>query len=176
VSAPPATRPEDDAIAIAFRAGLPFAGLREHAHDDTLDAIVPPTAARAARALPLRADDERVRVAVADPEADLSALEPHVGARRVEIAIAPLGELDALLGPPPPPEPEPEPEPDVPAPIVAEPEPEPEPEPAPEPGAVARATPEAGEPPRRFVFALAEALIVLGVAIVVAVLIVLATS
>jgi hypothetical protein len=40
----------DEAIELAFRAGLPFVGLRDHEHDPELDRVVPPAAARAARA------------------------------------------------------------------------------------------------------------------------------
>ena len=40
-----------EAIARAFEADLPFVGLRDHEHDADLDRIVPPDAARAARAL-----------------------------------------------------------------------------------------------------------------------------
>jgi Type II secretion system (T2SS), protein E, N-terminal domain len=90
-----------DAIALAFRAELPFVGLRGHEHDPELDRIIPPAAARAARALPLAADDDRVRLAVADPSVDLSALSPYLEGRRVELAIAPREELEEILGPPP---------------------------------------------------------------------------
>jgi hypothetical protein len=99
-----------EAIARAFEADLPFIGLRDHEPDPDLDRVVPPGAARSARALPLFADDERVRVAVADPAADLGALSPYLEGRRVELVIAAREELDAVLGPPaaaqpPPPEP-----------------------------------------------------------------------
>jgi hypothetical protein len=117
------TRAADEAIALAFAHGLPYAGLRDERNDD---AIVPADAARAARVVALRADADRVRLAAAGPEPDLSALAGHLGGRRAEIVIAPRTEIDAILGPAAPA-----------APAVAEPapiEPEPEPEPlAPEP-------------------------------------------
>jgi nicotinate-nucleotide--dimethylbenzimidazole phosphoribosyltransferase len=97
----------DEAIALAFRTGLPFVGLRDHEHDPELDLVVPPDVARFARAIPLTAADDHVRLAVADPEPDLAALTPYLGDRRVELAIAPRDELEEVLGPPPPEPPEP---------------------------------------------------------------------
>jgi hypothetical protein len=91
----------DDALALAFRAGLPFVGLRDHEHDPELDRHIPPEAARAVRAVPLAADDDHLLLAVADPETDLSTLTPYLAGREVAIAIAPPDELGALLGPPP---------------------------------------------------------------------------
>ena len=145
----------DDALALAFRTGLPFVGLRDHEHDPAIDDVVPPAAAAAAGVVALATTDDHVRLAVAHPSVDLSALEPYVGDRRVEVAIASRAELEEIVGPPPPvveepvaadeqlieegPEPEvgPEPEAEVmaePA-VVAEPEPEPvavyEPDPVP---------------------------------------------
>ena len=90
----------DDALALAFRAGLPFVGLRDHEHDPALDAVVPPDAAAAVGVVPLAASDEHVRLAVAHPAVDLSALAPYIGDRRVELAIAPRVELEAIVGPP----------------------------------------------------------------------------
>jgi Type II secretion system (T2SS), protein E, N-terminal domain len=92
----------DEALALAFRSGLPFVGLRDHAPDPDLDRIVPPDAACTARALPLAAEADHIRLAVADPDADLSALDPFLTGRQVDLALAPREELDAILGPPPP--------------------------------------------------------------------------
>jgi Type II secretion system (T2SS), protein E, N-terminal domain len=102
-----------DALALAFRTGLPYVGLRDHTHDPDLDRVIPPDAARTTRAIPLAADDDRVRLAVADPDTDLSPLDRYLNGRHVELALAPRDELEAILGPPPPPPPpdeEPEPE------------------------------------------------------------------
>jgi hypothetical protein len=38
----------DDALALAFRAGLPFVGLRDHEHDPELDDVIPREVAAAA--------------------------------------------------------------------------------------------------------------------------------
>jgi hypothetical protein len=92
----------DDALALAFRTGLPFVGLRDREHDPAIDDVVPPAAAAAAGVVALAATDDHVRLAVAHPSVDLSALEPYVGDRRVELAIASRAELEAIVGPPPP--------------------------------------------------------------------------
>ena len=91
----------DEAIDLAFAAGLPFVGLRDHEHDPELDRIIPLDAARFARAIPLVADDDRVRLAVAEPQPDLEALTPYLEGRRVELAIAPREEVETILGPAP---------------------------------------------------------------------------
>jgi hypothetical protein len=166
----------DAAIALAFENGLPYVGLRDHAHDPELDRVIPSDAARFARAVPLSATDDHVRLAVADPEPDLAALQPYLGDRRVELAIAPRDELDEVLGPVPeaPPAPEPaavegteEAEPETEAvgaeaeALAAEPEAEPlaaEPEPAPEPAVVEGSGTEEAKPETEAVGAEAEAL------------------
>jgi hypothetical protein len=91
----------DEALALAFRTGMPYVGLRDHAHDPELDHLIPPDAARTARVIPLTADDDRIRLAVADPQPDLSALGPYLSGRQVHLALAPREELDNILGPPP---------------------------------------------------------------------------
>lgn len=91
----------DDALALAFRTGHSYVGLRDHEPDAELDRVIPPDAARAARVIPLAADADHLRLAVTDPEADLTALDRYLDGRRVDLAIAPADELDAILGPPP---------------------------------------------------------------------------
>ena len=99
----------DDALALAFRSGLPFVGLRDHEPDPDVDRIVPPEAAAAAGVVALTASADHVRFAVAHPSVNLSSLAPYLGNRRVELAIAPRGELEAIVGaaPAPPAEPPP---------------------------------------------------------------------
>jgi Type II secretion system (T2SS), protein E, N-terminal domain len=122
----------DEALALAFRTGLPYVGLRDHEHDPELDHVVPLDAARFARVLPLTAADDHVRLAVADPEPDLAVLTPYLEGRRVELAIAPVDELEEILGPPPD-----EVEVPVAEPEAAEPEPLAPPEPEPPEAAAA---------------------------------------
>ena len=99
----------DDALALAFRSGLPFVGLRDHEPDPDVDRIVPPEAAAAAGVVALTASADHVRFAVAHPSVNLSSLAPYLGNRRVELAIAPRAELEAIVGaaPAPPAEPPP---------------------------------------------------------------------
>jgi hypothetical protein len=99
----------DDALALAFRAGLPFVGLRDHEPDPEVDRIVPPEAAAAAGVVALAASDDHVRFAVAHPDVNLGSLAPYLGNRRVELAIAPSAELEAIVGAAPKPATEPPP-------------------------------------------------------------------
>lgn len=99
----------DDALALAFRAGLPFVGLRDHEPDPEVDRIVPPEAAAAAGVVALAASDDHVRFAVAHPDVNLGSLAPYLGNRRVELAIAPSAELEAIVGAAPKPAAEPPP-------------------------------------------------------------------
>jgi type II secretion system (T2SS) protein E len=138
----------EDTLALAFRTGLPFVGLRDHAHDPDLDRLIPPDAARTARAIPLTADDDRIRLAVADPDTDLSPLDRYLAGRQVDLALAPREEIDTILGPPPPPGEDPaEAATEEPVAVEAE-EPEALAEAAPESGPVTAAEPErlAAEP------------------------------
>jgi nicotinate-nucleotide--dimethylbenzimidazole phosphoribosyltransferase len=99
----------DDALALAFRSGLPFVGLRDHEPDPDVDRIVPPEAAAAAGVVALAASADHVRFAVAHPSVNLSSLAPYLGNRRVELAIAPRTELEAIVGAAPKPAVEPPP-------------------------------------------------------------------
>ena len=90
----------DDALALAFRAGLPYVGLRDHEHDPELDQVIPREAAAAAGVVALAASEDHVRLAVAHPAVNLTALAPYLGDRRVELAIASRAELEAIVGPP----------------------------------------------------------------------------
>ena len=97
----------DDALALAFRSGLPFVGLRDHEPDPEVDRIVPPEAAAAAGVVALTASADHVRFAVAHPSVNLTSLAPYLGNRRVELAIAPRAELEAIVGAAPAPAAEP---------------------------------------------------------------------
>jgi hypothetical protein len=99
----------DDALALAFRAGLPFVGLRDHEPDPEVDRVVPAEAAAAAGVVALAASDDHVRFAVAHPDVNLGSLSPYLGNRRVELAIAPSAELEAIVGAAPKPAAEPPP-------------------------------------------------------------------
>src|SRR5690349_7367184 len=84
---------QDEALALAFEAGLPYAGLRGHVHDAGLDRLVPPEVARRLRVVPLavRGDTLYLASPVADP--DVEALEPTLAGRRVALAIAASDEV-----------------------------------------------------------------------------------
>ena len=92
-----------DPLELAFRTGRPYVGLRGHRHDPALDAVVPPALAARLRVLPLAADGRTVRLASAEADPDLSALEPHLAGRTITLAVADPAELDAILERLPPP-------------------------------------------------------------------------
>ena len=94
-------RPEDEALAIAGRAGLPFVGLRDHRPGPEFDDLLPLEVAREVRVVPLAVEGDVVRVASPVPDPDLDRLRELLRGRRVELAIARRDEVDALLGPPP---------------------------------------------------------------------------
>jgi hypothetical protein len=84
----------DDAVRIAFEAGLPFAGLRDFRPDGRLLGVVPPGWPQAHRAVPIALDGDRLTLAVARPGPDLSGLDPRYS---VDVVISPEGEIaDAL--------------------------------------------------------------------------------
>ena len=91
----------DDALALAFRAGLPFVGpARPRARSRARRRRPARGRGRGRRACRSRPSDDHVRLAVAHPGVDLSALAPYIGERRVELAIASRAELEAIVGPP----------------------------------------------------------------------------
>jgi hypothetical protein len=91
---------ERAALEAAFATGRPFTGLRGFRPDPALDAVVPRRLARRLRAVPLTLEDGVLRVAVADPHADLTPLTARLGGgRRVEVTLAPATEIDEVLGP-----------------------------------------------------------------------------
>jgi hypothetical protein len=94
----------DDAVRIAFEAGLPYAGLRDHRPDGRLLDAVPPGWPQAHRALPLALDGDRLTLAAERPDPDLSDLDP---AYIIDLVISPAGEIaDALARLPAPAAPE----------------------------------------------------------------------
>ncbi|WP_445148390.1 hypothetical protein [Baekduia sp. Peel2402] len=99
----------DDAVGIAFTAGLPFAGLRSFAPDPALLAGFPPGWLATRRLLPLSFVDGTLTLASAAPDPDLSGLD---AALRIKLVISPAAEIARLLAaadapptptPPPPP-------------------------------------------------------------------------
>jgi hypothetical protein len=84
----------DDAVRIAFEAGLPYAGLRDFRPDGRLLDAVPPGWPQAHRAVPIALDGDRLTLAVTRPRPDLSGLDPRYA---VDVVISPEGEIaDAL--------------------------------------------------------------------------------
>jgi hypothetical protein len=85
----------DDAVRIAFEAGLPFTGLRDFRPDERLWGRVAPEWAVRERVVPLVVVGDRLKVAAARPDPDLSALAGAYAG--VDVVIAPAAEIDAAL-------------------------------------------------------------------------------
>jgi Type II secretion system (T2SS), protein E, N-terminal domain len=131
----------DDAVRIAFTAGLPFRGLRGWIPDEGLLAGFPPGWLAARGVLPLAYDEPALTLASATPDPDLTGLDPAV---EIMVVISPAAEIAALLGEGPrakaePARPAAPPAPPAPPPAAAPPPPPPPPPPDP---AALRALPE----------------------------------
>jgi hypothetical protein len=85
----------DDAVRIAFEAGLPYSGLRDFQPDARLWAAVGLDRARRQRLVPLLVIGGRLQVACARPDPDLAELESAFDG--VDVVIAPAAEIDAAL-------------------------------------------------------------------------------
>jgi cellulose synthase/poly-beta-1,6-N-acetylglucosamine synthase-like glycosyltransferase len=120
----------DEAVRIAFEAGLPYAGLRDFRPDADLFTAVAPAWARRERAVPLAVADGRLTLATSRPDVDLSGLDGQYAF--VDLVIAPATEIDAAL-----------------AALPADPAPAPAADPAPAPAADPPPEPAATAPPRR---------------------------
>lgn len=96
----------DEAVRIAFEAGLPYAGLRGlHPHDDLWGAVAHEWARRE-RVVPLAVVGDRLTLAAARPELDLDGI--GVTYAGIDVVIASAQDIDAALAwlpdAPPPPE------------------------------------------------------------------------
>ena len=87
----------DDAVRIAFDAGLPYAGLRDFSPDPRLWRYVPLDEARELRLVPLTRVGRVLHLAAAAPDCDLSALRARSPDLRVQLHIAAEHELRAAL-------------------------------------------------------------------------------
>jgi len=86
----------DEGVRIAFEAGLPFTGLRDFRPDERLWRGVAPDWALRERVVPLVVVGDRLKLAAARPDADLSAIQDAYAG--VDLVIAPADEIDAALG------------------------------------------------------------------------------
>src|SRR4051812_21952119 len=85
----------DEAVRIAFEAGLPFTGLRDFRPDARQWGQVAPDWALRERVVPLVVVGGRLKLAAARPDPDLSALAGAYAG--VDVVIAPAAEIDAAL-------------------------------------------------------------------------------
>jgi glycosyltransferase XagB len=85
----------DEAVRIAFEAGLPFTGLRDFRPDERLWRRVAPEWAARERVVPLLVVGGRLKLASVRADPDLSALAGAYAG--VDVVIAPAAEIDAAL-------------------------------------------------------------------------------
>ncbi|QEC46312.1 glycosyltransferase [Baekduia soli] len=85
----------DEAVRIAFEAGLPYTALRDFRPDERLWGRIAPEWAVRERVVPLLVVGDRLQLAATRPDPDLSAL--HGDWAGVDVVIAPAGEIDAAL-------------------------------------------------------------------------------
>ncbi len=78
-------------------AGLPFTGLRDFAVDPRMWLYVPQRVALAQRVVPMTIIADRLQLAAAAPDPDLTAIRRHFPALGIDIVIAPADEIDRVL-------------------------------------------------------------------------------
>ncbi len=87
----------DDALRIAFEAGLPFTGLRDVTPDDRLWRYVPLGFALEHRVVPMRLEGDVLHLAAASPHLDLAPLAARFPGLELALTIAPEHEIHAAL-------------------------------------------------------------------------------
>ncbi len=78
-------------------AGLPYTGLREFTVDPRMLLYVPYRVAVAQRIVPMTIIANRLQLASAVPDPDLTSLRRHFPGLEIDITIAPAAEIDSVL-------------------------------------------------------------------------------
>jgi hypothetical protein len=85
------------AMAVALEAGLGYTGLRDFEPDPKLFHYLPPTLAAREQTVPVILVGDRLKVASARPDPDLSLVRRRFPYLAVDIVIAPAAEIDRAL-------------------------------------------------------------------------------
>ena len=88
---------EINALSLAMQSGYPYVGLRDVAPDPNLMLYVPASVARAAEAVPLALDENRLRLACANLDGDLSAIQTRFPRLELDVCVSPADEIRDLL-------------------------------------------------------------------------------
>ncbi|HEV3127735.1 MAG TPA: hypothetical protein VGY32_02060 [Solirubrobacteraceae bacterium] len=88
---------EIHALSLAMQSGVPYVGLRDVAPDPNLMLYVPASVARAAEVVPLSLDENRLQLACATLEGDLTPIQARFPRLELELCISPADEIRDLL-------------------------------------------------------------------------------
>jgi hypothetical protein len=88
---------EINALSVAMQSGLPYVGLRDLAPDPNLMLYVPASVARAAEVVPLALDENRLRLACANLDGDLTPIQARFPRLELDLVISPGDEIRDLL-------------------------------------------------------------------------------
>ncbi|HEV3228439.1 MAG TPA: hypothetical protein VGY97_03115 [Solirubrobacteraceae bacterium] len=86
-----------EALALALRHGVPFAGLRGFEANPLLFAYLPRGIALAERAVPVLLIDDHLKVASATPHPDLRVVRERFPLLTVDVVVSPATEVDLVL-------------------------------------------------------------------------------
>jgi hypothetical protein len=86
-----------DALRTAMEAGLPFTGLRAFTVDPRMWLYVPHRTAVAQQVVPMTIIADRLQLACATADPDLSPIRRHFPELRIDVVIAPANEIDRVL-------------------------------------------------------------------------------
>ena len=89
---------ELSALSLSMQSGVPYMGLRDLDPDPRLLLYVPAPIARAASVVPVSLRDNRLQLACAAPDPDLSAIGTRFPRLDLELCVVPADEIRELLG------------------------------------------------------------------------------
>jgi hypothetical protein len=90
------TESERTALTMALDSGLPYTGLRDVAPDPSLLLYLPAALIRMADVVPLRLEDNMLRLACASPDVDLNTVRSRFPRLALEVSLAGVDEIRAL--------------------------------------------------------------------------------
>ena len=88
---------EISALTLAMQSGVPYVGLRDLSPDPNLMLYVPASVARSGESVPLSLDQNRLQLACATPDADISPIRTRFPRLELELCISPADEISQLV-------------------------------------------------------------------------------